>query len=551
MFIKKSLTDILLAKRSRKDILFLFLLALLLLWQPFYLRQELNLFEWGLYLPGIDAVSQGQVPFRDFFHLRGPFEIYLPALFMKVVGFRADVLATYFYLGTLLTILVAVLIAYELIDQRLLLYSLVLILATRTFPRVVFTCWGGMRYAWGLMAVWCLIRFLKSSRPGWLFASGCLAAIGLLTSIEIGVIAVASFLAVISLSRECRQRAWVFLSGFLIIALPYGIYLFCQNALGSYFEAQWVVVTHMQKTFLQLDRIPNTFPVFLHAVFFPLDKSFFQMTPIYTYMFFFSLYVRRLINNKISALDQAALAVAMYGFVSFLTIFRNLWASEYEMSLQPEKIVLFFLLGQIIGWAHGKFSNFRWAGVLLMAAVIVSTVIYGFGRMETRFYKTSWVNEWITGKDKVKNSLINGSPVTSIDLPRIKYMHIPVWQAQDLEQLKAFVDTHVSAHEALWTYSEIAPLNFILQRPWVGRFPDATMSWMDDGWFDEYEKTLERDPPRYAIISKQKQFYFNPNFFKVPGNRNKHERLMRFLYNHYVIKGQTPSYFIYQRVDKI
>lgn len=265
----------------------MFLLALLLLWQPSYLHQELNLFEWGLYLPGIDAVSQGQVPFRDFFHLRGPFELYVPALFMKIFGFRADVLAAYFYLGTVLTILVAVLIAYELIQQRFLLYSFVLILVTRTFPRVVFTSWGGMRYAWGLLAVWCLIRFLKDNRSGWLLAGGCLAAIGLLTSIEIGVIVWIAFMAVMALSREHRRASWVFLSGFLCVTVPYGIYLVSQNAVMPYVQAQWTVVSHMQKTFLQLDRVPDTIPKFLHALFFPPDKSFYQMTPMYSYMFFF------------------------------------------------------------------------------------------------------------------------------------------------------------------------------------------------------------------------------------------------------------------------
>ena len=138
--------------RKPKDLLFLSLLVVALLWQPFYLHQELNLFEWGLYLPGIDAVMQGQVPFRDFFHLRGPFELYAPALFMKIFGFRADVLASYFYMGTLLTMFAALLIAYELIEQRVLLYTFAVILVIQTFPRVVFTFWGGMRYAWGLLA---------------------------------------------------------------------------------------------------------------------------------------------------------------------------------------------------------------------------------------------------------------------------------------------------------------------------------------------------------------------------------------------------------------
>jgi hypothetical protein len=544
MFIDK-LSKFLQARRKPKDILLLFLLALLLLWQPSYLHQELNLFELGLYLPGIDAISQGQVPFRDFFHLRGPFELYVPALFMKVFGFRVDVLATYFYLGTVLTMLVSVLIAYELVQQRALLYSFVLIIVTRTFPRVVFTCWGGMRYVWGLLAVWCLIRFLKGDRPSWLFAAGCLAAIGLLTSIEIGVLVLAAFMAVVVLSPESRRRAWVFLAGFLIISLPYGIYLLSQNAVMPYVQAQWVVVTHMQNTYLQLDSIPNTIPKFLHALFFPKDRSFYQLTPMYCFMSFFSLYLWRMFNKRITALDQAALVVAVYGLILFLTGFRKIQFVEYEMALQPDKIILFYLLGQFIVWIQERSARLKWVGAALLAAVIISSVIYSAGRFKTRFYKPSWVGQLIAGKDEAKSALIDGSPVVSVDLPRIGHMIIPVWQAEDVEQVKAFIDGHVPAHEVVWMYPEIAGLHFILDRPWVGRFSMPILSWMDEGWFADYEKTLESDPPRYAILIKEKLFYYSVPLFSVPANRVKHARMMQFLYKHYVLVGQTPNYLIY------
>jgi hypothetical protein len=542
------------ATRKPKDIFLLFLLALLLLWNPSYLRQQLNLFEWGLYLPGIDAISQGQVPFRDFFHLRGPFELYVPALFMKIFGFRADVLAAYFYFGTVLTILVAVLIAYELIQQRVLLYSFVLIIVTRTFPRVAFTFWGGMRYAWGLLAVWCLIRFLKNNRPGWLLAAGSLAAIGILTSVEIGVIVLFAFMAAAVMGNNTtlqsrRDRvfwSWVFLVGFLLITLPYGIYLLRQNAFVPYLQAQWVVVSHMQKTFLQLDRVPDTIPKFLHAIFFPQDKSFYQMTPMYCYMIFFSFYFWRVFNKKVTALEQAALVVAVYGLILFLTGFRKIQFVEYEMSLQPDKIILFYLFGQFIIWAQQKFERFKWVGPALLAAVIISSVIYSVGRFQTRYYKSSWVCQLISGKDKGKGALIDGSSVTPIDLPRIRHMIIPVWQAKDLEQLKAFVDGHVPAHEAVWMYPELGSLHFILNRPWVGRFPMATLSWMNEGWFADYAAALERNPPRYAIVSKEKQFYFDRAYFLVSANRIKQERMMQFLYNHYVIETQTPTYFVYR-----
>jgi hypothetical protein len=248
-------------------------------------------------------------------------------------------------------------------------------------------------------------------------------------------------------------------------------------------------------------------------------------------------------NKKGTTLDQAALVVAVYGLILFLTGFRNLWASEYEMSLQPEKIVLFYLLGQSIAGAQQKFVRFKWVRTALIVTVIISSVMYSVGRFKTRFYKVSWVCQLMgphTGYSK--------APVRPIDLPRIKHMVIPAWQAKDLEQLKAFVDEHVPAHEAVWMYPELGSLHFMLQRPWVGRFPTATLSWLDEEWFADYEMALERNPPEYAIVNKVMPFYFDTTYFLVPANRIKHGRMMQFLHNHYVIEGQTPSYFIYRRV---
>jgi len=548
MSIEKSVSKFLLSKRQPKDIFLLFLLAMLLLWLPTYLKQELNLFELGLYLPGIDAVSQGQVPFRDFFHLRGPFELYLPTLFMKVFGFRLDVLATYFYVGTIMTMLASIIIAIELIEQRILLYSFVLILITRTFPRVVFTCWGGMRYAWGLLAIWCLIRFLKSNRSGWLLAGGCLTAIGMLTSIEIGVIVFAAFIIMIILNQEYQRRLWVFFLGFLLVILPYSTYLICQHALMPYLQGQWIVVTHMQQTFLELDRVPNTIPKFLHAILIPTDKSFYQMTPMYCYIFFFTLYFWRILKKNINVLDHAAFLVAAYGLISFLTGFRKIEFVEYEMALQPEKIVLFYLLGQLVAEIPKKISTAKWLSGFLILVVFISSVIYSVGRFNTRFYKSSWVYQLIGNKKNGKTELINGALETPIDLPRIKNMIIPVWQAQDLDELQSFVDQHVPAHEAIWMYPELGSLHFLLNRPWVGRFPMVTLSWMDDQGFADYEATLEQNPPNFAIVKKEKNFYFDKTYFLVEGNRIKQDHLMQFLSQHYVIKEQTPSYLIYQRV---
>ena len=112
-------------------------------------------------MPGINAILDGLVPYRDFFYLRAPFELYMPAFLMSVWGQDLTVLYVYFYAGNVLCLVMGVLIAKELFRTRLILYLMVPILVARTFPRVIFSIWGGMRYAFGLIVLWCFIKFLR------------------------------------------------------------------------------------------------------------------------------------------------------------------------------------------------------------------------------------------------------------------------------------------------------------------------------------------------------------------------------------------------------
>ncbi len=529
------------------DILLISLLSVILLWQPYYLYQQVNLFEWGLYLPGIDAVAQGQIPYRDFFHMRGPFELYVPAFFMSVFGFRADVLGTYFYLGSVLTILVILWIAYELIKQRALLYCFVLVLIARTFPRVVFTFWGGMRYAWGALAIWGLVKAFKTRRRRWFLASGVFMGISFLTSIEIGIGVFFAFLALNVVVKEIRKSAGLFLAGFLVIILPYFIYLLTQNALGPYLQAQIVVVTKNPNTFLQIEPTPNTPTKFVHALFVPSDMNFRQMTPFYCYIAFVCFYFWRWINKKVTVLDQALVAVAAYGIILYTTGFRSLWASVFEMSLQPEKIILFYLLAQLVSEIKYKFNKFKWVATIVLVAIVLSSVVYSTGRFNKRFFTVAWLGKKIAGKDTAKLVPLSEQSTQLLDLPRIKHMVVPSWQAEDLKQLKSFIDKHTKPHERVWMYPELASLHFILNRPWVGRFPMGTSPWLDEGWFIEYEKDLQAAPPEYAIVNKVIPSYFEKNYFPIKASKVKYERMMNFLQSHYVVEESTPTYFIYRR----
>ena len=83
-------------KPTRFDSFLLSFFVIFITFQPYFLYGTLNYFELGIYLPNISAILDGQIPYRDFFHLRGPLELYIPVFFMYLFGENAAVLAAYF-----------------------------------------------------------------------------------------------------------------------------------------------------------------------------------------------------------------------------------------------------------------------------------------------------------------------------------------------------------------------------------------------------------------------------------------------------------------------
>ncbi len=513
------------------DAILFSLLTLSLLWNPYYLYQTLNLFELGLYLPGIDGILHGQVPYRDFFHLRGPFELYLPAFLMRLSGQHIAVLSTYFYIGNVLTLMICGWLACSIYPSRLFFYSMAFVLITRTFPRVVFTYWGGMRYVWGLLAVLCLVWFLKKNQKRWILMAGLLTATAGFTSVEIGWSAFAAFITVIVFDLRRRQILSLFSAGVGIIAVPYLLYLFHQNALGDYINAQWVVATHMTKTFFQTEVVPSDLGQFLHAVFIVSDKNFRQLTPVYCYLAFAFYLFWRWRQAQMDWQDKAAGVIAMYGLTIYATGFRNLWSNVFEMALQPEKIVLFYLWAGL--YLHLSQQHYKKISYVLILLVISFSLGYSVNRFCKRFRQFHF--------RPLKESFF------ALDLPRAKNLKIPRWQAADLIQLKQFVDGHTNPGESVWMYPELGALHFILDRPCVGKFPTATLAWMDEQWYAQYMRELMLRKPRYAIVNKATPDYFEKAYFPAPGNREKFWTQTNYLKLHYSLISSTPTYNIYLR----
>ncbi|MBF0522061.1 MAG: glycosyltransferase family 39 protein [Candidatus Omnitrophica bacterium] len=522
---------------------------LLITWHPFYLWGRINLFEMGLYLPGVDAILHGQIPYRDFLHLRGPFELYIPAWAMHIVGRNFLVIPTYFYLGTLVTLIVCILIAKEIFSSRIFLYSMTLAFVARTFPRVSFTIGGGFRFAWGLAAVYCVLQYLKNKKGLWMVMAGIFSAIGLMTSIEIGVYAFGSiFLTLCFLIREKLFKSSIlfYSIGAAIILFPMCLFLQLKGAFIPMLDSYYQISANMIKTFPQVDPVPQGLGGVLAAMVNPKDVNFKQMTPLFCYVgvLVYGIYLYR---RKAVRLD--ILCLALYGLFLFIGSMRSLWGPAFESALQPEKLLFFFLLERLWTWMKDSHQRRRqvMAGILLVS-IFLSTVVYALPRYQKRFYAAQ-MTSCLMGKMKRLSKLFpfSDQDLVSLSLPGMQGMVVPEQQARDFQEVSYFINSHTQPQDRIVFFPDLGVYHFIVNRPFVGRFPIVSLSWISPQWHREFMTALEAQTPKYVVMYKQLPDYLPTTQLVVPANQEKYTGVMNYVHENYQIIDSTPSLNIWQR----
>ena len=546
------------------DVLILSIFTILITLYPYYLHGQINIFEVGLYLPGIQSVLNGEIPFRDFFHLRGPFELYMPAALMKIFGIHLKYLSFYFYFGTVLCLILSVFIAKELLNTRLMLYVFVPVFVARTFPRVVFTYWGGMRYAFGLLAMWLAIKFFKKERSGWLLAAGLTTAAALFTSIEMGIYAMMGILFACCFSyifkihdRTLLLRSVAFyMLGVTIIAGPYVLYLAANQAFGPYIESVRAVVSNMQNVFNPhlVSEYPSNFKEALMAMANPVHTNFKHMTPSYLYIAILIYLIIRFKNKTFSKTDVFILCLSIYGFIMYNTGFRGIWAAQFEMALQPEKIILFFLfelmLFQILPqWR--LLQNKKWLMSVICGLFVIGSIGYSIQRYNHRFFAFKFLCHIAQGKDPELLKPGHDGKSRPLTIERASGMIVPLEQAQELEEVEVFVKKNVPPVEVIFTYPELGAYNFLVNRRYLGRFPMATFAWFNDHWHAELMNDLEQSKVKYIILQKQMPDYWKAVYLGVESNRKMYKDVMDFIAAHYTVAQETKSSYIYKLKDSL
>lgn len=564
-------------KPGFRDIIILFIFAVFITWQPFFRYGEMNVFELGLYLPGINSVLNGGVPFRDFFHLRGPFEIYMPAGMMALFGAQVSILQMYFYFGSVLTLLLSILIGKEFYRTRYVLYLMTVVLVARTFPRVVYAYWGGMRYALGLAALLCAVRYFKRDRLIWIFLSGVASVCAFFTSIEVGVCSLSGIFAALIFSwffkidrRAMRIKAFgAYTAGLALVGIPYSIYMASVGALVSYVEGVYSVLTKMEYTFNPhlISGSPPNFIMAIPHMFNAAAPHFKHATPFYFVIvagIFLMFHIKR---NGVTKAHESFVCVLVYFLVMYASSFRSIGSAQFEMALQPEKILLFFVLERVYFFLRRKKSHIlqrtksyfprrvvpmgnylKLYGILfLMAGFLGSSVGYSCLRYSRRFFGFQLLAGSISGKEVKLLKSFSEKNLQFLSLSRAQGVVVPAEQALEIESVVRFIQKETKEDEVVFTYPELGTYSFLADRPSLGRFPYATFSWFQDEWHDELVADFIREKPRYVIVSRDLTEERKIVYFNVKANREKYDEVLGMIRNNYNLERTTPESYIYKR----
>lgn len=473
--------------------------------QPYYIHGAINFYETGFYLPQINELFHGKVLYRDMFVLRGPLEILMPAALMALFGKHIGVLSAYFYFGTVLTLIICSLLGLRMYKTRVFTYLMALVLIGKTFVRVNFNNWGGIRFGIGLLAILFAIEYFKKEKKWYLFIAGIFSAIGFFTSFEVGICSILAILVSLFFSLIFKSRykyigsIAIYILGLLVILLPFFLYFLITGALMPFFETVSKVYTDMVPTFSHPLRLgtPKNFYEFLLALN-PFNHNIRYMWPFFIYLTMGIYLARRFLKRRLEMQDAGILSLGIYGVGLYQSVFRNIEGPQFEMALQPVIIILFLLLERMYIWLK---QTKRKLCYIFIAIIALGSLIYSIQRYNHRFFIFKYKKEFFVDKKGVK-ILFPDTKFAALSIERAKGIVVPEPQRNEIENVVKYIQSRTTKNEKLFTFPALGAYNFLTDRPFVGRFGVVELSWISEDWHRELINDLDNSKPPYILIEK-------------------------------------------------
>ena len=183
---------------------------------------------------------------------------------------------------------------------------------------------------------------------------------------------------------------------------------------------------------------------------------------------------------------------------------------------------------------------------IFLFILIGSSLGYAVARYNHRFPAFKMMRNFLIGKHE-DLSLLSEEETRPLQIERGKGMVVPSWQAQEIEGVVKFLQAHTTPGEAIFSFPEVGNFSFWADRPFVGRFPIATFSWMNERWYNELLSDFKNTKPKYVIMTHVGHRTFPEVwYFRNPKNKKYFEEFTNLILANYNLKESFSSVGIYQ-----
>lgn len=488
-------------------------IILILLREPNFMNGFIAPVEIGQYLPCIDSIFGGKVPYKDFFYLFGPLQLYMMVFAMAVLGKTIAVFKTFFYINYIASFIVIYLLARNIYRNKTLVYLMALICIVEVSHPFWATFFDYGRMGLGIAVLILLIRFAKTAGRGYLYAAGCLSSFTLLYTTDIGIFSIIAsvfFILIYSVTegqvgirfvagRFFRNLSHYVLGVFLII-VPFFLFLLVKGALIPYIQtAFYVMPKYWMKVWGQPAlRIPWQ-SVTSVSDFFTLtqDALFKKFLPLLIYAFIFFYLIFCLVRKRWDKDKTVMSLLFIYGVLVYKASFRATYGPQLLVSLPP----LIMLVGIFVEKMLAMRTVLS-AGIILMLAMFFLTshqVYYGSFLGWMKYQKSKPYLSPVTSRGP--------APLDRLDLvkPQMKIfgnVMIPREQLTTFETVADYLKKHTEPGEEVFTYPEQGLYNFLAERPAFGKYYIAGFAFTTQNMRKELMNELITKRPKTIVYGK-------------------------------------------------
>lgn len=546
-----------------------------LIFDPNFLDGFIDFLETGQYLACVNGIFEGKTPYKDFFVLFGPFQIYAISGIMAVFGKTIATFKVFFYLNYIFSFLAVYFLARQILRRRILAYLATLVCLVEVSHPFWATSWDFGRMGLGMIVLLVLLVFARRRDMRLIFVAGILSAVTLFYTLDVGLLVICAslaFFAALLLEDKgaegtekgrsfIRLLLW-YISGGLVIMGPFFTFMALTGGLGSYVEAAFYVLPryHMKTWGQAVPSLLEGIKTAQGIWGFARSEVFRVYLPIPIYTLIATYLITALIRRRWNKEVSFVIPLFVYGVLAYRTSFRSILGPQFQVALPPFILLISLFLERWLDSVCARDEHLLpgrqtrgWPALLKTVAIGLSLVlaVTYFLISPKRYYGT--LEGWYLYQQFKPGLVVTYSfpvPRDRLNLVRSKVERIgdamiPSWQEAQVSRVVEYLRKNTKEGEEIFCFPEHGLYHFLAERPGSTRFHIPGMAWTTPAYRAELLQELRSQKPRIIVFSTELS-----NLAKSIGRTEELlPEVSSYITQRYRIAQQFGSILIYVRIE--